>query len=271
MKYLSPFPNLFASATLTCSAEDASYPASNLGRATRPDIPGKTTALGDQSFDADLGSAQAVVALAVLYANVTTVRWLADDAPTFNSGVGGAPQFSSGDLAVGLHAGNDRYCRFYQPPSPVTRRYWRLLIPSQTPVDGASVYRVGAAWAVGTGKLRSPQRGIQYLYKTKSDAPFDDLLTKSRRRQRIIRGPAFWTLSGERTALANFPIPFQGDELADWLELERLWWVQDAALYVHREDNPYMVSVMRQVERPEWTIDATTASATFRWEEVTGP
>jgi hypothetical protein len=256
--------NLVASASIAGTSEDPNYPAQNLGRATRPDNPAKTLALGEQRFTWDYGAAKSVVVWGVFYTNFATVRIQANDADEWSD-----PEWDSGALTIGVNPGNGRYCHFLRPSEAKTASLNSLLIPAQATTDGADQYRIGAVWAVEEGEL-SERRGLRYDDELKPVAPVTDTMTASERRQRINRGPRFMHLSGEAFARVG-AIPLMNDDAAAVMALEGRWWERDGALYIRRADHPAWIGVMRQVLLPAWRIGLTLATSRFEWEEITGP
>jgi hypothetical protein len=271
------FVNRAAAATITASSQDANYPATFLGSPQRPFLPWKTLALGAQSAILDLLSAQSVDGLASIHTNYTAFTWEADDAITFNSGGGGAPQYQSPAITSGVLVGavprrnpwHRRYGHLHRPSPSVVRRYWRHSIPNQATTDGTSVYRNGGVWL---GLSSSPPTSFRLNPKVRKVKPRVDTQPPHEGwRQRSIRGDTLVRITLERPARTNRAARAFNDELEAWLELEGQWDVGDIALVSLYDDDPSQVWVMRRIDEDEWTAGWPLAEGAIELEEVTGP
>lgn len=148
---------IYSSSILTPSAyvkssENASFPASNVHKATYPFRPWKAdSAIQNEWVGLDLGSAKNVKALVVDYANVASVSVQADSTATFNS-TGGNPAYgySGGDIvtAISLDKEDNRYKLFFALDE--TYRYFRIKVLSASTTDASASARIGSLVALST-------------------------------------------------------------------------------------------------------------------------
>lgn len=256
--------NRGAGASVTPSSEHADWPAVNVRQPERPLLVWRTTDVTEQTLVVDFGGTTSVSLVALLWANVVTatLQWNPTDS-------WGAPAFDSGALALGVNPWNGRWCLAYAPPAPRTERFLRLVLPAQTPVDGAAYFALGGLWA---GEGVAPPRGIRW-----GDARG---IVQPRRviegeagglRQTLRLGPQHALWEGERLALVDAAEPGVGDELAAWLAIDRaihdagdraLVWMQDASA-AH-------VAVMH-VTLEDWTIEDPASRGRIALVESVGP
>jgi hypothetical protein len=258
--------NLIATATISASTQATGYSAENVKTPQRPFAPWKTTTTaGTQSVTADLGSAKAVDAVALVHANFAIARIQADDAPTFNS-AGGNPQYDQ-LITLTRNPWNGRYSHIHRPVT-VPRRYWRIQIPNQATTDGATEYRLGGWWA---GVFVALPRGLRWSYRIHRIKPkeivgpdhegWDEELVLGHLRTHIVV---------HRHAVIG-ATPGLNDKLAEWLELERQWSELAFALFALRDDDPSQVGVMKLISDADWEVRIPAAEADFELKEVLGP
>lgn len=265
--------------TWSASSAAAGYPVSFLDSLLTPDIPWKSTATGSQSVTKDLGSAKAVDIVTLLYANFLTATLQADDAATFDSSAG-SPQYSAAltlgelDTTLGVirsNPGNGRICLWHRPPATVTRRYWRILIPSQTPTDGAAYYRLGAVLIVPGIFLRN----FRWEYDPTPSQDIVVVRTVGGNEQAAILGPPRMKITGTRQALTRIKadgstvtIALLRDQVDDWMTVERLWLAQGWALIIPDPSHPYWVGVMRMEPVSSRSVSIPVDDVRFEWREV---
>jgi len=262
--------NHAAVATWSSAFADPAYPALNLASPQRPFMPAKTTSTaGTQRLIGDFGSAKAVDVFASIHRNSTTFRFQADDASTFDSAAG-SPQYDSGVLTAARNPGNGRYHHVHFPPSTVTRRYICELIPTQTPNDGALVYRNGGVWA---GVVTTAPDLLRWGTELQRIEPHRDVGPDDGAWEaRLVMGLPRTRIRFRRAA-ATALTPALLDDLATWLDLERQWATVDAALVMpHGALDSSQGWVMRREDGPTWTLGyGLSESATFTCIEVVGP
>lgn len=271
---------------VTATSQAAGYPVTNLLDPEHPDIPWKSTSAGVHLALFDLGVARAVQFIALLYANFLTVQIWADDAPSFNSGPAGGPQYKSALLTLGRNPMNGRLCVYHIPastditppasPPTVTRRHWGIVIPVQTPVTGipnqsdySAGFRLGAFLACPLTQLRN----FRWDY---DPTPTQEILIKKSlggNTQTLVMGPEYGHLTGTRNALTRATTAgaaateLLDDGVAEWMDFERRWKVAGRALIAPSPTNKAWVALMRQVSVSR-SVGIPVDEARFEWEEV---
>lgn len=122
------------------STQDASYPSSNLKLWTRREVPWKTTVATDSWVVLNFGSAKVINSVVAIDVNYATAKIQGNATDSW-----GAPSFDSGNITLGLEGWTNRY-RLIKDPNDFAAfnyQYLRWFIPTQTPTDGASVFRTG--------------------------------------------------------------------------------------------------------------------------------
>lgn len=256
--------NLVATATVTASSEDPFWLAANLKAPQRCFLPTRTAALGDQTWVIDYGSAKAVEGWGIINVNFASAKIQANATDSW-----GAPSYDSGLLALGRNPYTGRYA--YTHLSAQTFRYHRLVVPSQTPVDGAAYYAIGGLHA---GLLPSVPGttvpAIRWAYRASRLEPTVDVGPEHKGwDQRLRLGETRTRLTLQRLAdAAGAPLVAGTDELSTWLELERQWFLADAALVWLRDDHPGLTWMMRIAQGPEWNLDSHLSESDIELVEV---
>lgn len=205
------FANLLApsSATVVGSSQQSlSFAAANVKAPQRPFLPWRTSGVGDQDVVVDFGSAKTVDVILLARTNFTTARIQGNASDSW-----GAPAFNQ-LVTITQNPMNLRY-QYGAVLTAFSYRYLRILIPSQTPTDGASYYLLGGLWA--GGQTRPPDT---FLYQIKYDTgePQIDLQPEHKGwRQRLILGEPYAKMTVRRKARVNFTQPFIDDQLRRWV------------------------------------------------------
>jgi hypothetical protein len=129
------FGHSFCSYTPSASTSDTDYPVTRLYDYEHARRYWKSTVATDSWVKADLGSSKLIKGILINYVNFgsCSIQANATDvwtSPTYNQSV-----------TVAAHNLTGRYQHFVLPN--VTLRYVRIFIPTQTPNDGTSVFRMG--------------------------------------------------------------------------------------------------------------------------------
>lgn len=253
--------NLVATATLTSSTEHATYTDANLASPQRPFLPWRSTAITESWVKADFTTAQQLDLVAIVAANVGTVRVEANSTDAWT-----APPYSQ-TVYVSPNPWTGRYQRVVSPG--VAYRYLRILIPAQTPVDGAAYFSLGGLWAGAALTLPALWRiGLRHT----AILP-QELVGPAHRgwSQRLRRGEPRVKITGELPARAGAASPGDGDSLEAWLIAQRLLWAADYGFLDLGVDDPSQGYVVRPTGDMDWTLDGAYAGGTWDVEEVVGP
>jgi hypothetical protein len=255
--------NRLVGATITVSSEAAGYPKDYLAEPETPDIPWKTTALGDQWILVDFGAPVDVGVIGALYANFASARVRLNSANSW----GGTTPYDQ-VVAIGVNPGNGRLCRWVTPG--LTLQWLRVDIPDQATTDGASAYRLGGLHAGPVVSLRN--YGWDYDPTPTQKTVVTE--TVGGAEQEAILGPQRMRIAGTRrpllrTTLAGAPTgaPFLGDQAADWMAFDREWKAAGKALIVPRSDHPYWVGLLRTVSTSR-RVNLGLSEDSFEWKEV---
>jgi hypothetical protein len=259
--------NLIAAAgvTLTPSTEDANWLATNVQSPARPFLPWKTTAVGsDQNLVVDFGSAKTfdlVVLVAVNFANASvqansSASW---STPPYNHAI-----------TITRNPHNRRYQYGLLLAPALSYQYLRLLIPAQTPVDGASAFKVGGIWVGMKTKLPSNFLADGVLGTI---TPLLDVAPAHRGwRQRLSLGEPVATIKARRWAKTSSPHPLVNDNLKTWMDFDRQTTDADVFALVLNSDDASHAYIMRHLDEPTWSLSRRHRSeSSYELEEVTGP
>lgn len=246
--------NLVELATATASSEDAVYVAVNARHPERPFEPWKTTTTGIQSLVIDFGTATTLTggSVSLIHANFTSASIQGHATNTW-----GAPTYNQ---AVTLtRAPNERYHHGHRIVGTFALRFLRILIPSQTPTDGATVYRLGGVWA---GGLISPPRDIRMEPTERKHEPREDLKPgHGGWLARFQRGEPLYCLYAEQ-------LVDNDTELAAWREVERQLADADYFLTLVRDTYLAEAFVMRRTNSPDWRHAKVWMTGSLDLEEV---
>jgi len=150
------------------STQDSNWPASNIKLPEKQFRVWKTTAATDSWVILDFGAAKVINAVVLVNINFITYKIQGNATNSFVS-----PSFDSGNITVSKDPFRERYYSIKNPQSfaSFNYRYMRIFIPTQTPVDGASVFSVGGIVVSDQSAvlLRNPNFGFQIAVKRASD------------------------------------------------------------------------------------------------------
>lgn len=255
--------NLVAAASVIGSTAAAAFPAANVKSPERPFQPWRSTGLGVQSLVVDFGAAVVLNVVAPIHANVGTVTIQGNATDVWTS-----PAYSQ-TQAIGRNPWNTRYQAAHLPVG-FTYRYLRLLIDSQTPLDGLAYYSLGGLWA---GGLESPARAVRYDYDIEPIEPRKDVQPEHGGwRERLTMGyPLSQIMTRRQALLAADTVAGLADQLAAWLDLDRRMFAGDYFLLLLDRDVSRHVWVARRLNTPRWRIAWPLAESDLEFEEVVGP
>jgi hypothetical protein len=241
------FDNLVAGVgvVITASSQDTAYPATNLTSPERPFLPAKTTATGEQWWVIDFGGAVTIGQLHLVRANFTGVTVQGNGTDVWT-----APAFSTG-LTVQRNRFTGRY-QWAGVLAGFTYRYMRILVPSQTPADGAAAYLLGGVWAGASARL---PKDVLWDVAYEVVEPRKDLQPSDGGwRQRLVEGDPLLRLTVNRLAKTVRKAPGLADGLAAWLDVDRQ--AREAgpfALFLNAGDDSQGY-VVQTVNPPTWQM-----------------
>ena len=262
------YDNMLADAniTLTPSSADATYTAANLRTPQRPFLPWRTTALGAQNVVVDFLAARKVTALLLTHVNMTSVTIQGNATDSW-----GAPSFSQA-LTIRRNPWNGRY-QHGVILSGFNFRFMRVLIPSQSVINGVAYYSIGGLWL---GTINSTPRPHHWRVDYRVIEPRLETQPAHRGwRQRLKMGEPLTSVTLSLAARVNERRPGDNDQLRDWLEIERrqrdadyfvLFPISDEPLII---PDPSQIIVSRNVAALQWRMqDLGLATAQWELEEV---
>jgi hypothetical protein len=137
----------FFAYTPTASSSAASYPATRLGDwdHTRPLVrTWRSQATSPQALSFNFGTAKTGTWMAILNANFTSVQvGVSTDNITFTDAVTGSGTLVTRTMTQDLQD-PEGFTKLFLPVAYSGKQYGRLEIPTQTPTDGASYFKIGA-------------------------------------------------------------------------------------------------------------------------------
>lgn len=257
------FANLVADATVTATSEDELLTAQNLKAPERPFLQWETEALGAQRAVVDFGAAKQVDIVYVRHTNVTSVQVQGNTADSWAS-----PAFTQP-----LTVTKNPFTRRYQVAallSGFNYRYLSLLIPSQTPVDGSSSYRIGGLWAGAATKV---PKNFDFAIGHEIVEPAQDVgPAHGGWAQRLKLGQPIVKLSVTRRARTHRKSPGLGDQLADWGEIDEKVWDADLFLLFLDAGDPCQGYIVRRDTGVAWERPRLRrADSPWQLTEVVGP
>jgi hypothetical protein len=226
------------------SQQSTSFSASNVKTPQRPFFPWRTGALGDQNVVVDFGVAKAVETFLIARTNFTSARIQGNPSDSW-----GAPAFDQA-ITIDRNPVNGRY-QYGATLTAFNYRFLRVLIPSQTPVDGVGYYLLGGLFA-GT-EVRPP---MNYLYQVNYDTiePLIDLQPDHKGwRQRLTLGEPVAKMTVKRKARTNFQQPFVGDHLRRWADLDRQMREADFFAFLTDSGDTSQSYMMRRISEMSWS------------------
>lgn len=253
--------------TATATSQDAAYPATNAKTPHRPFLPYKSGGLGNQDLVFDFASPKTLQIIGIVNANVTQVRFQGN--PTNSWGAPGFNQL----VTVPRNPLSGRYQVVVILPNAFgtfVYRYLRVLIPTQTPTDGAAAYKIGGVWAGATTLM---PKNLGWTMRLRAFEPREDLQPVDQGwRQRHVTGNVLVQIEAQRRSDIAFPTAMVGDQLKTWLDIDRQ--SREAGffmLHLGNGDDTHAY-VMQHVDHTEWSLDRKRkANSPYTLEEVVGP
>lgn len=212
------FINYLVDGSVSASSETTEFPAENLQANGRPWKGWRSTATGSQTITGSFSSSQ----VGVVYLNNCN--------------------FAQATLTVGSRSIDAEirfcaYCYRYQyawllddeTAGGPTASGVSVAIPSQTPVDGASYYRLGGLWA---GAVTVPPSHYLFDVERTTSRPQTarQLLTGGAVPVKL--GNPYARISVQRMARTDRLAPGFQDQLEDWGFIDYLFWQQSEMLMV---------------------------------------
>jgi|SRR5215468_2459438 len=242
---------------------DPKFPQWNLATPERPFLPTRSIDLTPVRWAIDLGAVRVFDVVAVININTTGARLEYslipnDPAPS---------QIELFNLARNPYNGRVNVSRWVSPS--ITARYLGLVAGEYPPPIDAPWDRISIG-GLFVGQGYPTPRDIAWNYKPVMVQPRIDAVSATGQwRQRLIAGDAFTRIAAHRLAMRNPSTgPAHDDQLAAWLELERVWEIYDCALVTLRKDDPALTWMMRRVSQPEWTVAQDFPEADLEVEEA---
>jgi hypothetical protein len=185
---------------VSVSSENPDFPKENIAKITEPTLTSRTTSVGsDQWWVIDFGSAKAVDAFFLDKVNFATVKIQGNATDDW-----GGPSFDSGLLTVERDFRHDRY-KIIFVTSTFNLRFARILVPTQTPVDGASYFEIGGLSC--SDNYVELNENFQLPASYSQDEPSKVITYESGRQSIISLGPNKLSISYQgsfRKTLANW-------------------------------------------------------------------
>jgi hypothetical protein len=207
--------NRVRAATLTASTGASGFPVEHLAEPEHLGLRWRSTATTESWIVVDLGSAIPVDRVSLIGANFASVVLQQHTSDTW-----GAPAYTSGTLTIGLDPDRDLYRLSMLSPANFTRRFTRVLIPAQTPVDGAAYFELGG---LHLGSFTPLPRGCSPGYGRGRIRPrMEQTAALGGWRVTYATGDPSAIHRWRRQAEKNPLSPGVGDEWQDWLTIDRL-------------------------------------------------
>lgn len=218
--------------TATASSAATDYPASTLVDWRYPRQIWRSTATTAQTITLDLGSALSHVGVYLRGANFTACTLAANATNSWGSPSVSVPVTLTYDALLKRY---HRMVYWQASRAPITFRYIQLQISSQTPVDGAAYFALGAMLPANTAteaELRAPIR------ETVRQAMLKNELPTRREVQRI----------GDRQMMLSLPWNWAWDQITNSVDNET------ALMHALLTDEDEPVIVCWNVDTPERAI-----------------
>jgi hypothetical protein len=254
------FTNRIVTATLTSSSQDSTFVRDNLKTPQRPFYPWKATVATDSWVVCDFGSATSIDLVGLIHANFATVRIQGHATDSW-----GSPSYNSGDMTITKNPWNGRY-QLVNIPSGFNYRYLRIFIPTQTPVDGASVFSLGGLWAgarVSVGEHFRWGSQITTMHPRQDVSPPHGGWSS-----RLKLGEPFVRMDVTIPAQTDATQPARNDALDTWLGLQQQMWEAGHFLLFSNLVDDSQGWIMRLTNDPAWTVDAGLSILRAQLEEA---
>lgn len=144
--------SFYAPTVFSQTSEATGYPASRLMSRVRPFRAWRSTSTAEQTLIFDLGASVAVGGVCLYACNFSTADW------SYATTSGGVYTAFSGNTYPINEDAQDRYRKLWIAES-FTDRYLKLVIPSQTPTDGAGYFSAGTVFVWNTVSELPAQSG----------------------------------------------------------------------------------------------------------------
>ena len=240
-------------------------PATNIARPGRPLLPWRTATVGEQDVVVDFLTAKILTGIWLIRTNFSMVTIEGNDTNAWT-----APAFSQSFL-IHRNTWNFRY-QLAVPLAGFNFRFLRLLIPSQTPVDGASTYLLGGVYA---GVLEQFPRNFRYDFEFATVQPVRDVSQEfGGWRQRLVMGEPLAQLSGTRMARTTRLAPGYADDLQSWQDIARRIRENDLFAIMLGSTDTAQGFVVRPINQGHWKWSRSNilrSQSPLDLEEVMGP
>lgn len=254
-----------AGVVVTGSSETTDSPATNILKPGRPMLPWRTAAGGAQNVVVDLLTATTLTGIWLIRTNFSQVTIQGNATNVWTS-----PTFSRA-FTISRNPWNFRY-QLAVPLTGFTFRYLRILIPSQTPVDGTAAYLLGGVYAGVTERI--PQNFRFDVELTTVQPALDEVQQSGAWRQRLVMGEPLAAIAATRAARLTVLAPGYADDLNRWQDLARRIRDNDIFALVLGAQDPSQGFVVRPVNQNHWKWTRRNLLRTesiWELEEVMGP
>lgn len=250
-----------SAAAATASVQACNYCSSEAQFPGRPFLPWRsTTTTADQWWQVNFGSSQTLGLVGLVNLNVNScVR------------IQGASSSGFGTISYNesvVPARNPWTGRFQHThlTTGFGYKFLRISIPGQNPPGGEAYYQIGGVWA--GARSTTPEHW-------KWDARFhvvEPVIDVGPRhggwRQRSQMGERLWRIEARLHAGVTPANPASGDQLDDWLDLQRQIWDADSFWCFVNLGDPSQGAVVRSLEGPAWDVGPGLADSPWVLEEV---
>ena len=251
--------------TIIGSSELTASPATNIAKPGRPFLPWRTAAGGSQNVVIDFGSTKTITGLWLVHTNFATVTIQGNATDSW-----GAPTFAQ-TFTITRTPWNFRY-NLSRPLVGFSFRFMRILIPSQTPLDGTSTYLLGGVYAGVTEVI--PQ-GFRFEVDITTIMPAIDVEQQAGAwSQRLVMGEPLVSFSATRSARYTRLTPGYQDDLKLWLDLARRIRDNDIFAIALSTVDTSQGFVVRSINQNHWKWTMRTllrSDSMWEFKEVTGP
>jgi hypothetical protein len=260
MSKISLVNHLAAAPIPTATSQQTSWPAWFVQLPQERDLTWRSTTTATQTLIVDFGSAKLVQGIALLNTNYATAQLFLDDEASFATA-----DYTSPSLTIYMNPWNDLNAHFHLLPSSLTRKYLKLLIPTQATTDGRSYFSTGGIWA---GPVEDLPHDIRLDEVITTDRAESVQVAVGGQDYVLILGPKITQIDARR--IADQPMPWIDGtgELALWRDLDRRMDEARFWLFWSNRTLTSEVWVMRRMNRPKWPASVGIQEDEFLLREV---
>ena len=263
------FTNLIestAASILAASHQTSNFCSSQAQQPQRPFLTWRAPTTSTADLIIDLGSSQTVGVIAVINANFATASL---QGASSSGGLFTAPPYNEA-VTITQDPWSGRYQHAHYSTG-FGYRYFRLKIPTQSPVDGATstYYSVGGLWA---GTLSTTPDHLAAGPSVRVVLPKEDVQPPHGGwRQRSQLGDPQVQIDATLKTQTCAGSPADTDNLDTWRGIERSMWTADYFLVALNLGDLAQTWIARSLDDPQWTVAAGLSEGRLSLEEVVGP